>query len=184
MSKNNINNNDIDTITNSKAYGISVLIFIVLIILLLLNSCVAKRKCCNYCRTSDTLIIRDTFKLIQKDTIFNFEPDVAFFEAWLECDSNNNVLLSKLNTSSSGAVTRTVFRDNYIKVDFACRDSVQLLKRLIKEYESKSNNKVTVKQEIVMQRSKWTNWLFGWFLITVAVGVWAARRWIVKRFGL
>ncbi|MCK9282226.1 MAG: hypothetical protein M0P71_16545 [Melioribacteraceae bacterium] len=82
-----------------------------------------------------------------RDTITYIEENESTLEAWFECDSNNQVLIKKLNETNNGIKTVTVFKDNVFKIR-SYTDSIAVLHKIIEE---KSSEKIAIMNPVNKQ---------------------------------
>ena len=90
-------------------------IVIVFFLIALLSACNPCRYVANHpeCYPADTVITTDIVTVT--DTLIYIEENQSTLDAWFECDSNNQVLIKKLEETISGIKTVTVFKDNVLK---------------------------------------------------------------------
>jgi hypothetical protein len=101
---------------------------------------------CNYVAKHSECFPADTVKITDVQTIYDSivytVPDSINLELMFECDSNNQVLLKRLNeTKSKGVETKVVFKDNVLKLS-AFVDSIAILNRTIQTLKTKDVAKV------------------------------------------
>lgn len=106
---------------------------------------------CKYVSKHQECFPADTFKHVMiktvRDTITYIEENESTLEAWFECDSNNQVLIKKLNETNNGIKTVTIFKDNVLRIR-SYTDSIAVLNKIIEE---KSSEKITVMNPVNKQ---------------------------------
>jgi hypothetical protein len=125
------------------------------------------------CFPADTIIEKDS--MIVKDSIYIIQQDSSVLEMYFKCDSNNQVLIQKVN-STQGVKTKTkyIFKDNFLKVN-AYNDSIVVLNRIIERYKNNKtvtrnpiNEKLKRENEKLEKKIK-NRRVFIWFSITIII---------------
>jgi hypothetical protein len=89
---------------------------LIICIVVILNGCVTAEKCQTKfpCLQKDTTIETIT----KHDTVVYIEPDIANWNAYIECDSFGRVLLDSIKTlQGKRIVVRYVLQDHWLRVD-------------------------------------------------------------------
>jgi len=146
---------------------------------LILTSCVTEKACNRKFPVpefnSDTLIIKET--VIKRDTVVYTEPDESMLLAWLECDSNFNVVLTRIDSIRQGKPEIVIkWREKYLEVT-AKVDSMGVyltwLERHKHEFESKAK---TVVKEVKFVPSFYHFTFWGFWVLALGLGVWRLLR--------
>lgn len=111
---------------------------------------------CRPCKelTSTTIIENDTL-IIYRDSLIVIPADSSWFQAMLECDSANKVIIRELELHQGQRVNQTVtFKDKYIYIT-AEVDSEKVYVRWKELHTSNSSQGLEVKTEYVKVYPKW-----------------------------
>lgn len=110
----------------------------------------------------------DTIKTITKDTVVKFrseyfiEPDLATIDLYLDCDSLNRVLISKVDSlNGKRTVVKYILTDNVLSLT-ALTDSIHGLievNRILKNVSTTHYVDREVPVEKIVYRSFWWHWL-------------------------
>ena len=107
---------------------------ILLLLIIILASCSPCRKVAKHpeCFPADSIII-ERVKIVN-DTTYLVDYDEIGFEAWLMCDSNNQVLLRE-SQQSSGVINSLKLENNRLKL----RASTKIPVRIRTEYQTRDS---------------------------------------------
>jgi len=126
-------------------------LFIVVIIFL----CAA----CNVCRVAhkfnccinkqiDTFYI-EKIKII-KDSIEVIKPDTAYLEAFLDCDTNKNIIIKEIENKNTQLINLNyTLKNNVLKIKLY-NDSIKILHKIIEDYR----NNIKIKQIYIYDNTR------------------------------
>lgn len=92
----------------------------------------------------DTIIEHTVYDTIWKDSV-EYEFDLAQYELFLECDSNNNVLISKVDSVTKNKILIDYLLKNNKLSLRAYSDSIKHLYTIIKELQTNQQVKIVTK---------------------------------------
>jgi hypothetical protein len=153
------------------------------LIIIALSSLIAFSSCTSLRRTSNTetnnTVLVDTVvvtkKEILKDTVIQIQSDSSYFEAMIECDSNNRAYIKEINDMRNGnrVITKVVLKDNIIRVNSKINaDSIKIYWKNYyeTEYKNSINSTTTSKESVTIKRSGIFSWL-KWLAIGFVSGI-------------
>ena len=168
------------SLTNNEKFWFEPLIWF-LVLLFALITFLSFYGCSSVKKTSktETVISKvDTVFLekreIIKDTVVRIEADSTLFEALIECDSNNQAYISKINNLSSGVKTsvKYVFKDKILTVESKVnKDSIVIYWRNFyeREYQKKVSETSTDSQTETIKKTGQFYKMVFWIAVVIIV---------------
>jgi len=170
------------TNNNPKLSPIAVIliIFIVITAIIILNSC-ATKKVLETTTTSQTKT--DTVFIHKKetlhDTVVKLKADSTYFEAYIECDSNNKAFIRRLSDLSTGVRVRTkiVFKHDTLKIkSLVGEDSIKVYWKDYWENQYREKINTTISdhnKEVKKSGSFWSalKWIIGALVVGFVLGI-------------
>lgn len=166
-----------------KALSLPVLVLVLMSGTLLLNSCSRGRMCLHYTgkvnQFCGVVPDKDSISYIEKETIkfdTSYLIDSAYMKLYLSCDSNNNVLISKMiSVKGKTFKTEVVYRDNIIEASIKL-DSLAIVNTYKETHKEEFRKKTETKLEPieipVKHIPKYIWFLFGAAcIICIIIGV-------------
>ena len=146
------------------------LLFFIAITALFASCNVQKRqeKRCRKCENSQIISVHDTIREMIRDTFVVIDADTSNFTAYLECNEQNEVLLSQIkNYSSQGLKTVVVYKDKILTVTTTV-DSSKVYFALKDKFSSKTdkeNEIIKLPPEKIKYISFWQYCYIALFII-------------------
>jgi len=141
--------------------------------LVIISGCISQRRIDKICQNCPTkTVTKDSIttvtQVVTQDTTIQLPSDSAWYRLWLECDTANNVIVVKSETTNGATVkTGYTLKDNVIKSTCV----VDSLDVVLKWNEKHTTKTVTHEKESVLQpkkRSFWSGLLL--FVLGLVVG--------------
>ena len=148
-----------------KINNIIIALFIICIYILI-SGCVTEKQRIKICSTCPQKVVTNTVikdSIIEKITPYMIEPDSASFWALLDCDSNNHVLISQLETWN-GKILKPNY---YFKHDTLFMNVKIDSLKIYAKYKEKYYSDSTI-NTIYIEVNKLTRWQ-SWRLITLNI---------------
>lgn len=157
----------------------------ILLVTILLASCGTVKKTTE--STATNTVQKDTVYILKretiKDTVIQLKADSSLFEAMIECDSNNQAFISRIQTLENGQKIQTkyVFKDKILRVQSKVNaDSIQMYWKNYFEtqYKGTETTSATVTDKSFIKRAGAFAWL-KWLLIGAGL-MWVVmftKRW-------